>query len=122
MDTVWISPWAITPRHEVRDRGKLASLAEAMAEDGWQGRPLLVIDDAVPFALTGSHRIAAAREAELQEVPVCSLPWDTWEQLVDGCGRPHDDDDIRSALAWGAAEGLEGCREALQLMKEEEDE
>ena len=39
-------------------------------ENGWTGRPLLVIDRGNGYlAWTGSHRIEAARRADLQAVP-----------------------------------------------------
>ena len=60
----------VTPLHEPRNRGHLASLTESMQEDGWQGRPLLVIEREKDFlAWTGSHRIAAALAAGLSQIP-----------------------------------------------------
>src|SRR5258706_2727338 len=42
-----------------------------MKENGWQGRPILAIDLGNGIeALTGSHRIAAAQEADLDKIPV----------------------------------------------------
>lgn len=66
----------ITPVHEVMDEAKLESLAASMAEDGWQGRPLLVVADGYGghYALTGSHRYAGAVEAGLEEVPCIVIP------------------------------------------------
>lgn len=41
-----------------------------MMENGWRGRRLLVVKFAPAYhSWTGSHRIAAAREASLSEVP-----------------------------------------------------
>jgi hypothetical protein len=54
----------LVPINEV-DQDKVDSIAMSMMQDGWQGYPLLTIDD---IALTGSHRIAAAAEANI-EVP-----------------------------------------------------
>lgn len=68
----WIEPELIEPPHEVRDRAKLARLIDAMnADERWTHRPLLAIEDPVYgyVALTGSHRIAAAREV-WAEIPV----------------------------------------------------
>jgi hypothetical protein len=50
---------------------KVARIAAAMRRDGWQGRPLLIEEDLDGRlnAWTGSHRISAAREAGLVEVP-----------------------------------------------------
>ena len=62
----------IAPLHEVRDGEKLARLVANMERIGWQGRPLLVVDNGGGdyVALTGSHRHAAALEAGLGMVPV----------------------------------------------------
>jgi ParB-like chromosome segregation protein Spo0J len=60
----------IKPLHKVRSQRKLNELADDMKENGWQGRPLLVIERASDYqAWTGSHRIAAAEEAGLSTVP-----------------------------------------------------
>ena len=65
-----MAAWKIEPPHEVRDQKKLEDLAEKMRTSGWQGRPILAIDlGQGPEALTGSHRIAAAKMAGI-DVPV----------------------------------------------------
>jgi hypothetical protein len=65
------NPRALVPPHEVRDTEKLKKLTESMENEGWVGRPVLVYDiGRGPEALTGSHRIAAARNAGLEEIPV----------------------------------------------------
>jgi len=65
-----ISIKEITPRHEALSRKHLKELADDMRENGWQGRPLLVIErDNDYLAWTGSHRIAAARDAGLNQIP-----------------------------------------------------
>jgi ParB-like chromosome segregation protein Spo0J len=65
-----ISPEEIKPLHKPRQRALLKRLAKDMAANGWTGRPLLVIErNGEYFAWTGSHRIAAAIEAELEAVP-----------------------------------------------------
>jgi ParB-like nuclease domain len=67
-----IDPWEIEPLHGVRNKSLLLSLTTDMNQRGWKGRPLLVIERSRPetryLAWTGSHRIAAAREAELASV------------------------------------------------------
>jgi len=66
-----IYPDLIKPAHEVRDTEKLATLVEAMESGGWSGRSILAYRYAgTVCALTGSHRIAAARAACLDEIPV----------------------------------------------------
>ncbi|CRK59100.1 hypothetical protein [Alloactinosynnema sp. L-07] len=49
----------IDPVHHVTDRAKLAVLVTDMDEHGWVGPPLLVDGEQ---ALTGAHRLVAARE------------------------------------------------------------
>lgn len=65
-----IDPWRIAPLHGVRQRKLLSQLVASMRRAGWRGRPLLVIEHGDDYiAWTGSHRIAAAREAKLDRVP-----------------------------------------------------
>jgi ParB-like chromosome segregation protein Spo0J len=66
-----IDPEEINPLHEERYQTKLDELVDDMKENGWNGRPLLVIKRVSGGyqGWTGSHRIAAAREAELPVVP-----------------------------------------------------
>jgi ParB-like chromosome segregation protein Spo0J len=60
----------LTPLHEPRSARHLRNLAKDMKENGWCGRPLLVIERETDFlAWTGSHRIAAAKRAGLTSVP-----------------------------------------------------
>ena len=70
MPTEYKSAMSIEPPHNVRDAKKLLSLTESMKNTGWQGRPILTYDvGRGEEALTGSHRIKAAREANI-EVPI----------------------------------------------------
>ena len=65
-----VSPSAIEPLHGIRDSTKLKSLVASMKSSGWQGRPILTFyNGEIDFALTGSHRIAAAKEAGI-DIPV----------------------------------------------------
>ena len=65
-----IPPQDLNSLHEVREQEVFKELVVSMAENGWQGRPLLVIDCEDKYvAWTGSHRIAAARKVGLLEVP-----------------------------------------------------
>lgn len=123
----WIGE--IVPLHEARDAEKLAAMTDDMALRGWTGRAILAIDTGDGFAaLTGSHRIAAAKAAGLEEIPVYAI--DISEHVVgdDGdcevCGADcwvaalaegSDDDDRRAALE------RSGDAVAVALMAEEED-
>lgn len=65
-----VNIYKIVPPHEVRDAEKLAALTEDMAAHGWTGRAILAINTGDGYAaLTGSHRIAAAMAAGLDEIP-----------------------------------------------------
>jgi ParB-like chromosome segregation protein Spo0J len=65
----------ITPLHEPRLDRLLQELTDDMKENGWRGRPLLVIEHAEDYlAWTGSHRIAAAEIAGLTSIPCYVLP------------------------------------------------
>jgi uncharacterized ParB-like nuclease family protein len=60
----------IEPWHEVTDYEKLEWIVEDMKENGWCGRPLVVLEiDGEYQALTGSHRYEAAKEVGLSEIP-----------------------------------------------------
>ena len=65
-----LNPCDVKPLHEARQQRLLNELMADMLENGWQGRPLLVIERGADYlAWTGSHRIAAARQAGLSTVP-----------------------------------------------------
>ena len=71
--TDYLSALRIEPPHEVTDTEKLNLLIKSMKENGWQGRPILIYDvGRGNEALTGSHRIQAARQAGI-EVPVYKI-------------------------------------------------
>ena len=50
--------------HKVRDWGKVEALATSMAANGWQGAPIVLLDDTQ--AMTGVHRLAACAQAEIE--------------------------------------------------------
>jgi hypothetical protein len=68
---VEVEPRRVNPPHPVKNREKLRRLTEAMKADGWDGRPVLAYRSGGGYqAITGSHRIAAARAAGLERIPV----------------------------------------------------
>jgi len=57
-----LSQEGIETLHEVRDFDKIRILADDMRKNGWMGRPIVVVDEQ---AITGTHRLAAAEEADI---------------------------------------------------------
>ena len=56
----------VTPLHTLRCKDKVNKITDSMRRNGWVGHPLLVIRRLGGlFAVTGSHRIAAARRIHL---------------------------------------------------------
>lgn len=77
--------------HPVKDKGKFDSLVANMQDRGWVGRPVLVWDNGNGvFALTGSHRIAAARRADI-DVPVVHVDADKFASQLNKEGLTYDD-------------------------------
>lgn len=80
-DPYMSSPWDITPPHSPTDPPYVRKLAAEMRESGWTGRPLVAYRASrsqgrgvVKWrAISGSHRIAAARAAGLERVPVVEI-------------------------------------------------
>lgn len=70
MQTTLVNPIEITPLHGVEHQDLVDEIQALMARRGWEGRPLLAAYHSTGelCALTGSHRIAAARGADT-EIP-----------------------------------------------------
>lgn len=68
-----VDPREIQPPHSAR---VMPDLVHDMCEEGWNGRPLLVVEcaDGRMVAWTGSHRLAAAISANLSTVPCYVIP------------------------------------------------
>jgi hypothetical protein len=96
----------ITPLHKPRSDRHLQNLTSEMKENGWNGRPLLVIEgDSDYLAWTGSHRIAAARLAGFTSVPCYVLP-----------------ESKLTAVGFDAEWGLVEDRERLEILRKVGDE
>jgi hypothetical protein len=71
---------SIDPLHKPHAEDRLGNFTNAMLNGGW-GRllPLVVVEQCGRFrALTGAHRYAAAKKAELKEIPclvISALQW-----------------------------------------------
>jgi len=95
-----IPPQDLNSLHEVREQEVFKELVVSMAENGWQGRPLLVIDCEDKYvAWTGSHRIAAARKVGLLEVPCYVVSeHELLPHGVEAKWGHHDDSDRLSVI------------------------
>lgn len=100
-----------------------------MANEGWVGRPLLVLNDE---AITGSHRIAAARKAEIK-IPVIDLgdktgkklnewlntnPENTWSVDLENFLRQGDEEKLHD-LKRAKEDGIKNLDTAISLMEDE---
>lgn len=95
MENIVISPWRITPPHSVTDQEKFESIRDGLELNGWTGRPILVLEWGEEWiALTGSHRIAAARAAGFEGVPCAVLPAAALIAAEYGPEDMYDDDVI----------------------------
>lgn len=82
-----IDPCKISPLHGIEDNDLLAQLIRSMYRDGWDGRPLLAtMYKGEVCALTGSHRIHAARHVNRFEVPyyLVSMTEEQAERCFEG--------------------------------------
>jgi hypothetical protein len=76
----------IVPLHDVDQGDQVAHLVDSMTANGWVGRPLLIIDTGERYqAITGSHRIQAARIAGVDpDVEIIDpIPWDDEREDMD---------------------------------------
>ena len=112
-------PDEIVHLHAVTNPAKKDRLVKSMQAEGWQGPPILVVDTGNGvFALTGSHRWAAAKDAEI-EVPVKYVDFEAVERWAKRKGTTIDDllngrDEDRLAALRGIRD-----KEAAELMKYE---
>ena len=68
--SVLMNPKNLTPLNKIEDANKYKNILSSMQESGYQGRPILAyMDKGKAKALTGSHRLYAARNAGI-DVPV----------------------------------------------------
>lgn len=68
-----LDPRIVRPIHAPRDPEYVDTIVRSMSENGWLGRPLLVVPAVSGIykyqALTGSHRLAAAKRVMLKTIP-----------------------------------------------------
>lgn len=101
------------PPHAVRDQEKFSALVAAF-ENGEDVAPVVVLKlgehDDYPQAITGSHRIAAAREAGVPVPMIVIESTNRWQQgvleliLAEGAGDYNDKcvmlDKLASRMGW----------------------
>lgn len=70
-----LDPKPIRPIHGIHEQALFLDLLESMRTNGWVGRPLMVLErrNKGYQAITGSHRVAAAKKAGLARIPVIVL-------------------------------------------------
>jgi len=102
----------VVPPHEADGDRLLASLSA----HGWLGRPLLALVSGDGHqALTGSHRLAAARALEMR-VPLLVIEADDLDdETYEKIERRLDDDDLLEIL------DTAGLEEAVELLRQEEE-
>lgn len=131
-DVVQTDPEKVVPLHPVHDPSKRAKLQQSMETSGWQGRPILTISTGEEEeAITGSHRIYAARRAGLATVPVISVKYEDLVEAAADLGYDpteiinslRDDEDRAAFLEHAASLQPENTalKQAAKLMRMEVD-
>jgi ParB-like nuclease domain. len=119
METVYTT--SIAPLHDADDVEKLNALTEDMEENGWVGSPIVVYQSGDGFqAMNGSHRLAAALTAGLDEIPVeiisCEMITGEQYEILEAY---HDADGFVTALEDLIGDGVAGLDAALDIMRAE---
>lgn len=67
LEAVEIDPYEISTINDITDRKKFDYLVSEFEKNGWEGRPVVIVENGNDGykALTGSHRILAAKEANI---------------------------------------------------------
>ena len=110
-----VDPSYFIPLHNVREQEKLKKISSSMEREGYKGRPVLVMNEDSNEGinvLTGTHRIAAAKENNI-EVPIYRVQLEP-EEIEEMMGARDDEDRLYI---------LENAKEpdlyAISLMKKE---
>lgn len=114
-------PEIIEPVNRVTDKGKYAYLVNDFRENGYEGRPVVVYESPYGLqALTGSHRVLAAREAGI-EIPTVLIEN---PEAVERLSAVNSDDELQTTARELFEEGLidESTRDLLAREEELNDE
>lgn len=101
----------------------LAEIVDSIKINGWQGRPLLAIDDQL---LTGCHRYVACQilgtEPEVHQVQMIITPWsgddlfdEYWADLLNAKNNESLVSALKNLVEIGGVD-----KESLKIMKEED--
>lgn len=89
-----VDPYSLETVNYITDQNKYQYLVDEFQENGYQGRPIVAIGEEgeESIALTGSHRIFAARRAGI-DIPVVYIPYDAENELLQDLLSARGDDD-----------------------------
>lgn len=110
-------PSEIMPVNEVTDPAKYEYLVNEFRETGYAGRPIVVYETPYGWqALTGSHRIYAAREADI-EIPAVRI---TDSAVIERLEAITNDSDLQQEARWLFEDELID-QQLMELLSREED-
>ncbi|MBR2743409.1 MAG: ParB N-terminal domain-containing protein [Clostridia bacterium] len=114
----YIDPERVQTVNGVTDRKKYDALVSSFTRNGWDGRPLVVVENGNEgyIALTGSHRIAAAREARINVPAIVLDNTEETARLIDA----YRDDEREEIAKELAEEGVIPKRAYYLLAQENE--
>ena len=96
LEAVEIDPYEISTINDITDRKKFDYLVSEFEKSGWEGRPVVIVENGNDGykALTGSHRILAAKEANIMVKAVVVEYSSDIDDLVSA-----DSDEERASVA-----------------------
>lgn len=96
LEAVEIDPYEISTINDITDRKKFDYLVSDFEKSGWEGRPVVIVENGNDGykALTGSHRILAAKEANIMVKAVVVEYSSDIDDLVSA-----DSDEERASVA-----------------------
>nr|DAH17108.1 MAG TPA: hypothetical protein [Caudoviricetes sp.] len=99
-DSVDVDPYDVDPVNDITDKAKIKYLVEEFEKNGYRGRPVVALgsESEQSIALTGSHRILAAREAGI-EIPVVYIEYDENNPLIQDLTDAQGDDERAQVAA-----------------------
>ncbi len=99
-DSVDVDPYEVDPVNDITDEAKIKYLVEEFEKNGYRGRPVVALgsESGSSIALTGSHRILAAREAGI-EIPVVYIEYDENNPLIQDLTDAQGDDERAQVAA-----------------------